>query len=177
MSLFELAIPIVLRREGGFVNNVNDPGGATNFGVSLRWLKSQNLLLELEHEEGDLTQDEVSVVKDMTQSEAESFYKTKWWDVGNYSAIIPQAVGTKVFDTAVNVGPKRAVIFAQQALLLTPDGVLGPKTLTSINATNSITLLNELQHNQADFYTRLVASNPARQPFLKGWLARAYDKV
>ena len=40
MSDFNDAIPTVLRHEGGFENDVNDPGGATNFGVSLRWLKA-----------------------------------------------------------------------------------------------------------------------------------------
>ena len=37
MSAFELAIPIVLKHEGGFADNPADPGGATNFGISLRF--------------------------------------------------------------------------------------------------------------------------------------------
>ena len=41
---FEAAIPTILRHEGGFSNDPQDVGGATNFGVSLRWLKAQGLL-------------------------------------------------------------------------------------------------------------------------------------
>ena len=38
---FLKCIPIILRNEGGFVNNKRDPGGATKFGISLRFLNLQ----------------------------------------------------------------------------------------------------------------------------------------
>ena len=57
MSTFEDAIPTILRHEGGFNNDPVDAGGATNYGVSLRWLKAQGLLEDLEQQ--DRTQDEI----------------------------------------------------------------------------------------------------------------------
>lgn len=176
MSLFSLAIPIVLRREGRFAEVAGDPGGATNYGVSLRWLKSQGLLTELEQEEGDVAQGDVAAVKAMTQAEAESFYEKYWWDKYNYTAVAPQAVATKIFDTAVNVGASRAHKFVQQAVGMTQDGVLGAQTLAKVNAANSILLLSQVQNIQASFYKALVAADPSRQKFLAGWLARAYDR-
>ena len=176
MSLFSLAIPIVLRHEGRFVNDSADPGGATNFGVSLRWLKSQGLLTELEQEEGDVNQSDVAAVKAMTQAEAEAFYQKYWWDKYNYTAVAPQAVATKIFDTAVNVGASRAHKFVQQAVGTTQDGVLGAQTLAKVNAANSVLLLATLQTTQAMFYKSLVEADPSRQKFLNGWLARAFDR-
>ena len=48
MSDFESAIPTILRHEGKFEQNAADPGGVTNYGISLRWLKAQGLLENLE---------------------------------------------------------------------------------------------------------------------------------
>lgn len=176
MSLFELAIPIILRREGGFVNDAADPGGATNFGVSLRWLQAQGLLDELEQEEGDVTHDAVQAVKLMTPDEAKAFYRKFWWDAYHYGNIIAQAVATKVFDMSVNLGAPRAHRLLQIALAVPSDGVIGPATLAKANSANSILLINDLQQEQAGFYRDLVAKNPARQKFLAGWLNRAFDK-
>jgi len=88
MSLFELAIPIVLRHEGGLVDNPNDPGGITNHGVSLRWLKSKGLAGDLNHD-GDV---DAADIKIMTVEQASGFYKTYWWDKYNYGAIVAQMV-------------------------------------------------------------------------------------
>lgn len=172
MANFDLAIPTILRHEGGYVNNPADPGGATNFGVSLRWLKSQGLAGDIDHD-GDV---DINDIKAMTVDDAKALYHKFWWNPYNYDAILPQAVATKIFDMAVNMGAPRAHKMVQQALNLTQDGVIGPKTLGLINTTNSLTLIQSLQNIQAQFYRDIVASNPARQQFLKGWLNRAYDR-
>lgn len=177
MALFSLAIPMILRHEGGFVNNSNDPGGATNFGVSLRWLRAQGLLAELAQEEGDPGQSDVMVVRNMTPLEASTFYSTYWWDKYNYTAILPQAVANKIFDMAVNLGAPRAHRMVQRAVGMPQDGVLGAKTLAEVNTMSSLTLLVTLQDLQAQFYRQLVFTNPALQPFLQGWLNRAYDRI
>lgn len=176
MSLFDLAIPVILRREGGYVDDPQDPGGATNFGVSLRWLKQAGLLEDLEHLEGDVTHDEVMAVRLMTIEDAKGFYRSKWWDAYQYGLILAQAVATKVFDMSVNLGAPRAHRMLQGAVGTSPDGVLGAKTFAEVNAAPSLSLIVTLQTVQATFYRSLAASNPARQKFLAGWLARAYDR-
>lgn len=174
MSLFELAIPIVLRHEGGLVDNPNDPGGITNHGVSLRWLKSKGLAGDLNHD-GDV---DAADIKIMTADEAAGFYKTYWWDKYNYGAIVAQAVATKIFDTAVNMGPSRPAIFAQRIVGIEPTtGNIGPRTLAAINAMPSLQFITAFQNAQAQFYRDLVAANPARSVFLNGWLNRAYDRI
>jgi lysozyme family protein len=178
MALIDLAIPTVLRHEGGFADVAGDPGGVTNFGVSLRWLKAQGLLDELEIEEGDLTHDQVMAVKTMTRDEAMGFYEKYWWGKYQYTLINPQAVATKIFDMAVNLGAPRAHRLVQIDLGIAPvDGVIGAVTLHALNTRNSLDLILGLQNAQAQFYKNLVLANPARQKFLKGWLGRAYDQA
>jgi lysozyme family protein len=172
VSTFELAIPTIIRHEGGFVNNVNDPGGATKFGVSLRWLKQQGLAGDINHD-GDI---DIEDIKALTLATAEGFYRTKWWDAYQYGNIAAQMTATKVFDMSVNLGPPRAHKMLQQAVGVNQDGVLGAKTFGEVNALPSTKTIVTLQGLQAAFYRRLVELNPARQPFLEGWLNRAYDR-
>lgn len=172
MSSFDLAIPIILRHEGGFVNNSNDPGGATNYGVSLRWLKSQGLAGDIDHD-GDV---DIADIKGLTPALASEFYRTQWWNKYSYGTIVAQMVATKVFDMSVNLGPPRAHKIVQQIIGVIQDGVLGPKSFQEINAASNLSLLTRIQEAQATFYRSLVAANPARQEFLNGWLARAYDR-
>ena len=177
MSTFEDAIPTILRHEGGFNNDPVDTGGATNYGVSLRWLKAQGLLEDLEQQ--DRTQDEIQVVKDMTIDQAKALYRSYWWNPYNYSAIDSQLVATKIFDCAVNMGAPRAHRIVQVALGFTPDqrdGILGVKSMSEINAAGAAPLVVQIQNLQAAFYRQLVAANPARAKFLSGWLSRAYDR-
>lgn len=174
MADFNLSIPTVLRHEGGFVNDSADPGGATNFGVSLRWLKSQGLAGDINHD-GDI---DISDIRGLTPELASSFYLQCWWVKYGYGNIIPQAVATKIFDTSVNVGPIRAHTFVQQVVGINPTtGTFGPITLGKVNSANSVTLLAGLQNVQAQFYRDLVTKNPARQKFLNGWLNRAFDRT
>jgi lysozyme family protein len=172
MAMFELAIPIVLRHEGGYVNAEGDPGGATNFGISLRWLKEQGLAGDINHD-GDV---DINDIKAMTVDDAKAIYRTYWWDKYGYGNILAQAVANKVFDMAVNLGAPRAHKMVQQALDLPQDGILGPESLNGLNTQPSLQLILSLQNIQAQFYRDLVASNPARQKFLNGWLNRAYDR-
>ena len=173
MSLFSLAIPTVLRHEGGLVDNPNDPGGITNHGVSLRWLKSKGLAGDINHD-GDVDAQDIKI---MTADEASQFYLDYWWNPYQYSNLVAQAVATKIFDTAVNMGAPRAHKFAQRIVGVVDDGNLGPHSFAAINAMPSLQFITAYQNAQAQFYRNIVASNPAREVFLTGWLNRAYDRI
>lgn len=173
MSSFDLAIPGVLRHEGGLVDNPNDPGGITDYGVSLRWLKSKGLAGDLNHD-GDVNAEDIKL---MTREDAIGFYQKYWWGAYHYGNVTAQVTANKIFDTAVNMGAPRAHKFAQKIVGVTEDGVLGPKSYAEINAMSSIRFVMSYQTLQAQFYRDIVASNPARKEFLAGWLNRAYDRA
>jgi lysozyme family protein len=182
MSTFELAIPTILRHEGRFSDNSADPGGATNYGVSLRWLRSQGLLEVLKQEEGDSTETDIQAIRNMTQTEAEGFYRVHWWDRYEYGEVDFQVIATKIFDTAVNLGPTPAHKIAQKAVnalgsrLLICDGMLGAQTTSALNSSPTGLLLPKMQGLQADYYRDLVIANPKLEVFLTNWINRAYDK-
>ncbi len=173
MSIFELSIPTILRHEGGLIDNSNDPGGITNHGISIRYLKSLGLAGDIDHD-GDVDAQDIKV---MTTEQATVLYHSFWWDKYKYENIVAQMVATKIFDTAVNMGYMRPHKWAQQIVGLPQDGVLGPKSFAEINAMPSLKFLTIFQETQAAFYRRIVELNPARQEFLKGWLNRAFDRI
>ena len=144
MSTFDLAIPTILAHEGGFVDDPDDPGGATNWGISLRYYRKldwPNIDVDVMGlGDGDLDGDgdvDVDDIKVMTRYQALAIYNSQWWVRYKYYLINPQVIATKVFDLSVNMGAGRAHRLLQQALRavgreVEVDGVVGPKTRAAI---------------------------------------------
>lgn len=181
MSDFNKAIPLILQHEGGWVDNANDPGGATNYGISLAFLADHP------HEgdfDGSGTVD-AEDIKNMTKDEAIAIYKEFWWDKYGYGQIPDQTIATKVFDFSVNMGASRAHKLLQQALnnafglKLTVDGQLGPASYSVIahiaDGNDEQRLITALCNAAWAFYQGLILANPNLQTFANGWKNRAYS--
>jgi lysozyme family protein len=175
MAEFDLSIDFVLAHEGGYVDHPSDPGGATKYGISLRWLRSQKVDID-----GDGDIDECDIAK-LTRAEARELYRERIWNRARLGEIDSQVIATKVFDMVVNFGPRSGTKRLQQALnaikasekRLRVDGRIGPKTLAATNAADPTELLNAIRAAQADHYRYLAEKNPTFEVFLAGWLNRA----
>jgi lysozyme family protein len=164
MASFDLAIPTVLEHEGGLSENPSDPGGATKYGISLRYLQSENLDID---RDGDVDADDIRA---LTREQAVQLYRSKFW---MYEWVKDQSVATKLLDMAVNMGPKQAHKLLQAALGLQEDGVIGPETQHATNGAKPENLLRELRARVAAFYCKLVLHRPRLTVFLLGWMRRA----
>ena len=174
MSCFEKAATVILAHEGGFSNHSADPGGATNFGISLRWLRSQGLYGDLD-DDGDVDIDDIKAID---LEAATRIYHEKWWNKYHYDRFVDCSIATKVFDMSVNMGGNRAHRILQQSINalggnLVVDGVIGPITMKSANIEDADVLLEEIRAEQKRFYLRLIAKRPALAVFRNGWIARA----
>jgi lysozyme family protein len=175
MADFAAAIEIVLSHEGGFVDHSSDPGGATRWGVSLRWLARQDKLGDFD-DDGDVDVDDIRA---MTLEQAAEIYRTHWWERYRYGEIRDQEIATKVFDLAVNMGPKQCTLLAQDTCkrldqFVVSDGIMGPSTRTAINKLKPHWFMTEFRVRAADFYRLLAHRDQGRRVFLHGWLNRAY---
>jgi len=182
MSVFEPAVLVLLADEGGWVDDPDDPGGATNYGISLRYLRE----LAQEDGDGELVGDidrdgdvDGDDIRKMKREDAIGIYRAQWWDRFGYGSLESQLVANKVLDLAVNMGGPQAHKCLQRAAraggqALIDDGILGPKTLAAINELATWPLLTALRSEAAGIYRQIVARRPASRKFLKGWLARAY---
>lgn len=172
---FENAINTILKHEGVFSDDKNDPGGVTKYGISLRYLMT--------NPDGDINGDGVinaDDIKMMTIAQAARFYKADFWDKNKLDLINDQYVQTKIFDMSVNMGIRQANIIVQKSLnTLNPqrpllvDGILGSKSFAAINNCLPVDLIFTLCKQSVIFYTELVKQKPKLGVFLKGWLARA----
>ena len=101
-SQFNKSLDFVLRWEGGYVNDPNDPGGETKFGISKRAYPEEN-------------------IKDLTRARASELYKRDYWDVMHCSDHDPR-MACVVFDTCVNCGIARCAIWLEGEA--TPEGLI-----------------------------------------------------
>jgi lysozyme family protein len=172
MSCFDLAIQILLQEEGGFVNDPQDNGGATKYGISLRWLKSLDQVPEALNFVGEIT---VKTIQQLTRDQAIVLYRHYFWEPYRYECIINQLVANKVFSFAVNAGSHVSHTVLQWALHATGrqdmivDGILGEHTIQAVNTVDYRLLLAALRSEIAGHYRLL--KNPH---FEAGWLKRAY---
>jgi lysozyme family protein len=169
---FEQAIPVILTHEGRrYTNDPADPGGPTKYGITLKYaaqVNARGVGLDMD-DDGDV--DEVDILL-LDESSARAAYRW-WWDREGYGRIVDHQIATKVFDLAVNVGPRRAHRFLQRALnrcgyALAEDGILGPATIAATNDAESRELLLEVCHEQTEHYRRWCDAKPERERFREG---------
>ena len=102
---FGLAVRPLLVLEGGFVDHPDDPGGATNFGISLRFLQTlDDIELGDIDGDGDVDYQDISQMKSI---DAQLLYFEHWWDKYGYGQIVDQGVANKLLDMSVNMGARQ----------------------------------------------------------------------
>jgi lysozyme family protein len=158
VAKFELSIETILKHEGGYVNDPDDPGGETNFGISKRQYPKLD-------------------IAGLTIEQARVLYRQDYW---KYDEIISQPVATKVFDMAVNMGHGRAHRILQEALQnvgepVRIDGVLGPQTIKAANGSEYEELLKEIRVLMAVRYAQIALARPTSRKYLHNWMRRAFS--
>lgn len=150
---FDKAFVKLLAHEGGYADHPKDPGGRTNLGVTQRvW------------EEWTGHPVDEKAMRQLSPEDVKPLYKRKYWDAVCGDEL-PAGLDYCLFDAAVNSGPGRAVKWLQQALNVTQDGSLGPKTLAAVRAANPQKLLLEFSSIRLAFLQGL----PTWGTFGRGW--------
>jgi lysozyme family protein len=160
---FDDSLPFVLRWEGGYINHPADPGGATNKGVTQKVYDAWRI------GQGRPAQD----VRQITDAEVHAIYEGGYWRPPRCDALL-RKLDLVHFDTAVNMGPGRAVRFLQGALGTKVDGSFGPGTERALpdNADDLAGALARYCDARQAYYLRLIEQNPKLAVFSKGWMNR-----
>ena len=174
----------IVRREGGFVNDPDDPGGATKYGVTIHTLRSLGL---------DLTGDNkitVADVKQLTQKQAVDIFIDHYF-FGPKIDHLPEQLRPSVFDMYVNSG-SNAVRILQRLLndlghLLIVDGVIGPQTMRATHQSygqDPKEFLDAYGIARRNYYYRIADLRPASRKFARasnggkgGWIKRAEEFI
>jgi lysozyme family protein len=146
----------ILKHEGGYVNHPSDPGGITNLGVTKRvWEEWTGKRVS----EADM--------RALTPEMVAPMYKKKYWDVIRGDDL-PSGLDLCVFDAAVNAGVGRASKFLQQAVGVTADGQIGPKTISAVTSKPADEIIEAFCALREAHYKSLNTFDT----FGKGWMRR-----
>ncbi len=172
----------IVAREGGFVNDPDDPGGATNHGVTIGTLRRLGIDVNRD------TRIDVADVKALTQKQALEIYLRHYYE-GPGIAALPEALQASVFDMYVNAGGNAVKILQR---LLTdmgfpcdPDGALGPQTIRAAQMGYEAApshLVDAYGIARRNYYYALADKRPASRKFARardggkgGWIKRAEE--
>jgi lysozyme family protein len=157
---FNASLPFILRWEGGFVDDPNDHGGRTNKGVT------QKVYSAWRADQGIGQQD----VAFIDNQEVASIYFERYWLSAKCDAV-RRKLDLAAFDTAVNMGPNRAVKMLQEAVGCEPDGKFGDRTKAACDSSDVGEAMIKYCDIRESLY-RTFAEQPGQDRFLRGWLNR-----
>lgn len=146
--------------EGGFVDDPDDKGGATNKGITIGTFRSvygRNKTVE------DL--------KRMTDQQWEYIFRTKYWNRWKADQIKDPSVAFFLVSWVWGSGVW-GIKNPQKVLGVAVDGVVGALTLRAVNSRDGRELFEALKKEKRAYLERICISTPTNRKFLKGWLRR-----
>ncbi len=176
-------ISTIIAREGGYVNNPADKGGATNYGITEAVARAHGYN---------------GAMIDLTKIQARAIYEADYWYGPRFDQVnsVSTAIAEKLCDIGVNMGPAMSSRFLQRSLTLlnqngknypnlSVDGQIGPRTISALKAflahrgkEGEAVLMAAITGLQVSRYMDITESRPANEAFLYGWLRNrvvAYD--
>lgn len=166
MAQFEQFFPMLMKFEGGYVNDPDDHGGATKWGVTLaEWIRNGYD----KNGDGVINANDIKL---LTQADAAKIAKPLYWDQVKGDQINSQSIAEFLCDFAYNSGTGTAIKKLQQVLGVAVDGVIGNQTLSVLNAGSQKNIFEVYKQSRIDFVNAIVKNNPSQEKFLKGWLSR-----
>ncbi|THH38863.1 peptidoglycan-binding protein [Aliishimia ponticola] len=172
----------IVAREGGYVNDPDDPGGATNWGVTIHTMRRLGLDL---NKDGQITPADV---KRLTREQAVDIFIDHYFERPRI-AKLPDVLQASVFDMYVNAGGN-AVKILQRLLRemgwnVTVDGAIGPQTYTAAHEAYAAApdhIADAYAIARRNYYFRLADRRAASRKYARtraggkgGWIKRAEE--
>ena len=158
---YDAALTRLLQHEGGYTNHPDDPGGPTNFGITIADYRR--------YAKADATADDVRA---MRVDEAKAIYRKRYWDAQRCDEL-PAGVDYAVFDYGVNSGIGRSGKVLRRVLHLPDDSsAVGDDVIAAARAADPRALVAAV----CDERLRFLQSLKTWSVFGKGW-GRRVDEV
>lgn len=150
---FDKAIEFILKFEGGYVNDPQDPGGETKYGISKKAYPKLN-------------------IKDLSLNEAKKIYESNYW-LASKASELKDELQLIHFDTSVNMGNHRAVKILQSASGATIDGIFGSETKSKSDKIS----VERYALERMFHYCEIIRNNQMLIKYIVGWKNRVMDIV
>lgn len=168
MANINLLAPKIFKWEGGFVNDPDDLGGATNMGVTIATWRQVGYDKD---GDGDIDTEDIRL---LTRADATIVLKKFYWDRWKADQINNQSVADILVDWVWASG-RWGIVIPQRILKVPDDGIVGPKTIKAVNSANPKEFHGQIVEERKKFIENIVANNPSQIKFRKGWLNRIND--
>ena len=181
MDFVERFLDDLIKREGGYVNNPNDKGGETNWGITAAVARESGY---------------AGPMRNMPQSIARDIYRRQYWTAPKFDKVaeLSKPIAEELFDTGVNMGTGVPAKWLQRCLNVLNlghegaprypdvviDGDIGAKTLAALDSflklrgkNGEVVMLKALNCLQGARYIELAegrVKNEANEAFVYGWL-------
>ena len=180
---FAAQMLLVKPEEGGYSNDPNDPGGETNWGITVSDARANGYTGNMQA---------------MTWTQAVAIYKSEYWINPQLDqlCLIDDLLARKLLDAGINQGTQLVNEFLQTALtvlcnggksFVSPggiDGALGPKTRASLQAFYNLrgtearaVMMAAVVAQQVARYFSLEGENAALGEYEYGWMVRAITPI
>jgi lysozyme family protein len=174
----------IVAREGGFVNDPDDPGGATNHGVTIGTLRRLGIDVNRD------TRIDIADVRALTRAQAVEIYLDHYFTRPGIAAL-PEALQASVFDMFVNAGGNAVKILqrllSDMGFPCEPDGEIGPQTIRAAQMAHEAApshLVDAYGIARRNYYYALADRRPASRKFARtrnggkgGWILRAEEFI
>lgn len=174
----------IVRREGGFVNDPDDPGGATNHGVTIHTMRQ--LRLDLDGNGRIDTAD----VKALTPAKAAAVYVRHYYTEPKIN-LLPEPLQASVFDMQVNAGANAVKLLqrllSRMGFACGDDGIIGPRTIAAAQAAAAAApahIADAYGIARRNYYYALADARPASRKYARrkdggkgGWITRAEEFI
>lgn len=177
-NAFLTALQETLRKEGRLADHKADRGGITDYGISLRFLKTLPLIDADITGDGHVNEDDIKALDPATVAK---LYRKYFWDFYKLDNINHPRIAVKAFDLLVWMRSVSAVKIIQRGLrscgkTVDEDGILGSQTFRAIEDIRDELRLFAAMRSEAFGHIQLiVAKDPDQLGFFNGWKNRAYS--
>lgn len=164
MANSDKLVPFILQWEGGFVNDPDDLGGATNKGITM------GTFTEYRRKRG-LSAPTVKDLKNISDAEWHDVFKSLYWDRWKADEIKNQSVANILVDWVWASG-SHGIKRPQRLLGVKADGIVGRQTIAAVNAMDAATLFKMIKDDRAKFIDEICKARPKNEKYRKGWMNR-----
>ena len=173
MANFKEALNLILKNEGVYGFDKDDPGGETYKGIARnmnsKW--SGWITVDLLKQQSKFPQN-LENSSDL-QKGVSDFYETNYWDKMQGDGITNQMVANSIFDFAVNAGISTSCSLAQMVVGVKADGVVGPASINAINDYDADLFLASFTIAKISRYVAIIEKRPTSRKYFYGWVRRA----